>query len=167
MAFLEFRKIKIVRHSLRADGSASLLISLVGWRIRDEQNRECVRAYVPAPVKSCRARFRALRFGIDPEPLDRPASHQVLVDDGIDIVPVHVGVPDTLRVDDDNRSFAAAIQAPRIIDAKASSAGQPQRLDPLFRMVAQPLRTELGTAPALLAAVGAKEDVVFVIGHIH
>jgi len=61
--------------------------------------------------------------GASAQTLDDAAAHEVLVDNFVDIFPVHVGVPHGLGIDDHHRTLLAAIKAARLVDADLAGAG--------------------------------------------
>src|SRR6056297_387931 len=98
--------------------------------------------------------------------LDRLAADDVALDDFLEVVFVDVGVPDSIRIDDQHRPQFATVQAAGGVGARAAGAGQPQFLEAFLGPVAQLGRAALGArrpVGALGALVGAEEQVPFVI----
>ena len=103
---------------------------------------------------------------LDFQPRHGPAIDQMLVNDLVHILLVHIGVPGLVRIDDDYRPLAATTQATRIIDTYPTLVAKPQRLDPLLGVIAHRLGIMVLTASGtILALIGAKEDMVLEIGH--
>src|SRR5690606_15274670 len=89
------------------------------------------------------------------------------IDDFIDSCLVHVGVPDTLRINHQYRPLSASVQAACLVDADLALAGQSKRLDALLGIVLHglgALPSATGTRRIGSALVQAKKDVVLVIG---
>ena len=106
------------------------------------------------------------RGGSDFQALNHIAFDQVFIDDFIDIVFIDVGIPRFFRVNDDDRSLVATIQATGVVDADFFLAAQLQRFNALLGVIAQFLRTEIvATFGAALTLVGAEKDVILVITH--
>ena len=79
------------------------------------------------------------------------------LDNFVHIALVHVGIPDTLRVDHDYRSFLATIEAPGIVNAHLSLAVQSKRLESFLGAIAYFLRTAVGAAwRPIVAAINTK-----------
>ena len=53
----------------------------------------------------------------DPQPLHRPATHQVLVDDLRGIFRLHIAIPDGFGIDDDRGPVLALVKAAGLVDA--------------------------------------------------
>src|SRR5690349_18408782 len=103
---------------------------------------------------------------LDPQALDDAPVHEVLVDDLVDVVLVHVGVPDLLGIDDDDRPFLAAVEAARLVDADHALAVELELLDALLGVFLHRLGAMAGAAVlGRIALVEAKEDVVLVVAH--
>src|ERR1043166_1865895 len=91
----------------------------------------------------------------------------MLLDDLLDVFLVDVGVPGPFRIDDDARSFLAAIEAARLVDANVARSGELQLLDPLLRVAAHARRALVVAAGAIArrALVAAEEHVIAVVAH--
>ena len=63
---------------------------------------------------------------LDLQPLNHPAMLQVFFEDFVDIFPVNIGVPDSFRIDDDDRALFTAVQTSRRVDSYAPLARKPQ-----------------------------------------
>lgn len=101
---------------------------------------------------------------VQAQALDGSSTHDVLLQDLVDVLAVDVGVPYAFRVDDQDRSLLAAIHAPGRIDAHPAWAGKSQCLDPLFGIIPQGARILLlATPPPVGALVGAKKDVLSIV----
>jgi hypothetical protein len=61
-----------------------------------------------------------VRLGFDPEPLDRSAANDMLVEDLFHIVDAHLAVPDCFRVDDDGHTTGTVSEASGGVDADAA-----------------------------------------------
>ena len=86
------------------------------------------------------------------------------LEDLVKVLPVHIGVPDRLRVDGNHRSSFAPVHAAGGVDADTSRTGQALFLDPLFQVVTNLLCAVLTTAgPAVIPLIGAEENVPLVI----
>ena len=81
-----------------------------------------------------------------PQALNHPPIYQVLINDFVNIRLVDIAVPDIIRVDDDYRAFATAIQATGRVDTHLACPGNRQFLAALFGVIAQRLRIETLTA---------------------
>jgi hypothetical protein len=64
----------------------------------------------------------------DHQAIDDPAVYQVLLDDFVQVLVVHIGVPRALRVNHQYRPFFATVEATGLIDADLARAGQSQFL---------------------------------------
>lgn len=107
-----------------------------------------------------------LSVTLDLQALDNPAMQQVLLDDFVDIFPIHVGVPDTFRVDDDYRSFLTAVKTSCRVDTDAPLARKPQRLAALLGIVTHGLRIKaLAACTAIRALVDTEKNVITIIVH--
>ncbi len=104
----------------------------------------------------------------DFQPFHRPAVHQVLLDDGVDVGCARIAVPDTLRVDHDGRSLRTTIETTGLIDAHLTLTGEAKRLHPILGIVAHGDRALVGTARlAVRALIDAEKNMVAVIGFGH
>ena len=98
------------------------------------------------------------------QPLDHLPFFEVRLHNLLDILLIHVAVPDCLRVHHGHRSSGAAVQTARLVDADLARPGQPGRLDQPLAVVKRLLRLMLGTtALAIFSFVEAKKDVALVI----
>lgn len=90
----------------------------------------------------------------------------MLVDDLIDIGAVFVGIPNRIRVDDDDGALAAAIHTTGGIDSHTTLAGDVERLRAPLSVMAHLGGVVVFTAHvAIIAAVGAEKHMAFVIRH--
>src|SRR4029078_5749733 len=90
----------------------------------------------------------------------------MLLDDLVDIVLVHVGVPDLLGIDHDHRSLLATIQATRLIDAHLALAGELEGLDLRFCIVEHRLCIVVPTTGvAVFALIEAEKYMMLVKSH--
>ena len=80
---------------------------------------------------------------LDAQPFHDATVNQMLVNDFVQISMIHIGIPDCIRIDDDDRPFGAAIQATGIIDAHLVGYGGTQRLDALLDIITRLLRAAL------------------------
>src|SRR4030065_1444775 len=102
------------------------------------------------------------------QPLHRPAKHQVLLDDGVDVLFARIAVPDTLRVNHDSRTLRTAVHTTGLIDAHLTLTGEAKRLDPALGVIAHGDRALVGTARlAAFALIDAEKNVITVIGFGH
>src|SRR4030095_16355258 len=98
--------------------------------------------------------------------IDEAAIDQMRVDDLVDVMAVHVRVPDRFRVDDDAGTFVAAIQAAGLVDAHLAGAAQAKRLDTFLGVLLHFGRVMTSAAGgAFLALVQAEKHVVLVVAH--
>ena len=103
---------------------------------------------------------------LDLQALDNPAMQQVILDDFVDIFPVHIGVPDAFRVDDDYRAFITAVKTSCRVDPDTPLARKPQRLAALLRIVTHGLRIiALAACTAIRALVDTEKNVILIIVH--
>src|SRR5258706_4074656 len=105
--------------------------------------------------------------GSDFQTLDDLAVHKMRIDDFIDVRFVDVGVPGAFGIDDDRRTFLAAVKASRLVDANVSRAGEAQRLHALYRVLLHRRRVAVRAARpvgARLTLVDAEKHVVLVEG---
>jgi hypothetical protein len=100
------------------------------------------------------------------EPLDYPAMDEMLIDDFVHILCVHVGVPDSFRVDDEYRTFFAAIHAAGAVNPNLSLPVELERLHPVLG-----INTHIGramvvaTGGARFALVDAEKYVMPIVAH--
>ena len=93
--------------------------------------------------------------------------HEVFVDDFVDVMLIHIGVPDAFGIDRDHWALRTAIHATRVVNPALSRGVEFERFDFFLGVIAHGLRTLGGTAGfAALALVYAKKYVVFVVVHI-
>jgi len=86
--------------------------------------------------------------------------------DLLQVIPIDIAVPDRLRIDDDDRSFATTSQTTSAVDTDAPLSSDAQLLGPRLEIAAQLLGPILGaTLTAVLTTVGAHEEVMAIIGH--
>ncbi len=91
--------------------------------------------------------------------------NQVFLDDFVDVVLIHVCIPDPFRVHDDGRALLASVQAARHVDPNLALTGKTQRLDFGLGIVAHLLGTAFRTAyTAVLAIIDAEKDMTTIIG---
>src|SRR5688572_1279841 len=90
----------------------------------------------------------------------------MLVDDLVDVLAIHVGIPDRIGVDHHDRALLAAVEASRLIDAHLAGPGELQALDAVLGVVAHLLRAAAVAALlAFLALVAAEKDMFPVVAH--
>src|SRR5688500_178873 len=90
----------------------------------------------------------------------------MLVDELVDVLAVHVGVPDRVGVDHHDRALLAAVEASRLVDAHLAGPGELQALDAILGVVAHFLRAAAVAALlAFLALVAAEENVLAIVAH--
>jgi hypothetical protein len=100
------------------------------------------------------------------QPLDNPAMHKVFLDDFVDIFPVNIGIPDTFRVDHDDRPFITAIKTPRRIDPYATLVRKAQRFALLLGVIAHGQRIKsLAAGTAIRTRIDAEENMITIIVH--
>jgi hypothetical protein len=103
---------------------------------------------------------------LDLQAFDNPAMQQVLLDDFVDIFPIHVGVPDAFRVDDDYRPFLAAVKTSCRVDPDTPLVRKSQCLAALLGIVTHGLRIKaLSTCAAIRALVDTEKNVITIIVH--
>lgn len=94
--------------------------------------------------------------------------HQVLIDDLVNVVLVHIRVPNALRINHDYRAEFTAVETSGAINSQLGFAGEAKRLDASFGVVAHGLGVVIGaTSAAVVALVDAEEHVVAVVRHAH
>src|SRR5690606_18127172 len=104
----------------------------------------------------------------DHQALHRFPTHEMRVDDVIDIALVDIGVPDAFRVDDHDRPFLAAVQAAGLVDAHLACSRESQLLDALLRIFLHGLCIAVGATGAIgpgRALVQTEKYVVTVVAH--
>ena len=100
------------------------------------------------------------------QPLDGLAADHVTVDDLVDVLAVHVGVPDGLGIDDQHGSFLATVETAGLVDAHLSLAVEAERLDPALGVLLHLDGVGVRTASfRRLALVAAEEHVAVVVAH--
>ena len=105
-------------------------------------------------------------FSRDYQALDNPAIDQMFFDDLVNIIPVHIGIPDILGVYDDDRPFFTTIETTRCVDPHPAPAGKPKLLAALLGIVAHCLRIKmLATCAAISPFIGTEEYVITIVGH--
>ncbi len=98
--------------------------------------------------------------------LDRAPVKKVFLNDFINVVTVHIGVPHLFRVDDKHRAFGTAVETTRIVDAYVSGLMDPQRLAALLGIITHSTGIEvLAATTAIFAPIGAEKYVVTIIRH--
>ena len=103
---------------------------------------------------------------LDSQSFHNPAMHQMLFQDFVDIFPVDIGVPHTLRVNDDDWPLVTAIKASRRVDPDAALARDSQRLAALLGVITHCQGIEsLATGTAIRSLVDAEKYVITVIVH--
>lgn len=101
---------------------------------------------------------------VEPQALDDPPAHQMFVDDFLDVLPVDVGVPYTLGIDDQHRPLFATIHAAGAVDADLPGARQTQSLDTRLGIIPQVLCPMALTAGTItLPLVRAEKHMITVI----
>src|SRR4051812_18919677 len=90
----------------------------------------------------------------------------MLADDFVYILAVHVGVPDTFRIDDDYGTFITAIETAGLVHSHFAGAGELELLHARLGVVAHLLRRMIVTASrTALALIAAEEDVPLIVAH--
>src|SRR5690606_28090763 len=100
--------------------------------------------------------------------IDRLAADEVRVDDFVYVALIEVGVPDSLRIDDEHRAFLAAIQASRLVDANLAGACQPELLDTLLGVFLHGLGIAIGATRPVgpgLTLVQTEKYMMTVVTH--
>lgn len=92
---------------------------------------------------------------------------EVLIDNLVNIVPVDIGIPRALGINNDNRPLLATVQASCRVNAYATFTIQTQRLDSFLGIIADVLRLMVGTTcfPSF-ALIHAEKNMITVIGHV-
>jgi hypothetical protein len=107
-----------------------------------------------------------LSYLSDPETLDNPAVYQVLIDNLIEVRAIDIGIPDSVRIDDDDRTFLTPVQASRHVDTHAPTSRDSELLAALLRVITHaPGIKPLAAVTAVVALVGTKKHVIAIIGH--
>src|SRR5688500_15458659 len=126
----------------------------------------CERAISILPAAPARCARVAATAMSDAQALDDAAAHEVLLDDLVDVLLVHVRVPGLLGVDHHHRSQLAAVEAAGLVDAHLALAGELELLDALLGVLLHRLGAVAGAAIlGGLALVEAEEHVVLVVAH--
>ena len=95
-----------------------------------------------------------------------PAIFQMAVDNLINVLAVHVAVPNSVRVHHQHRSLIAAIKTTRGVHAHTALSGDTQFLAALLRVGAHIQGIEiLATGRAALALIAAEENMISIIRH--
>ena len=90
------------------------------------------------------------------------------VDNLVDVFLINIRVPGTLRVNHHHWPFLAAVQATGVIDPHLALTRQTKPFYAGLGIIAHGLGIVVGTTwPAILAQVGAKKYVVFIVGFVH
>jgi len=99
------------------------------------------------------------------QPFYRTASHEMLLDDLLDVMWMHIAVPDGFGIDDHHRAVLALVQAGRLIGPNLVL--ETGLFDGIFKswfqLLASPGKTT-GTRGCLVALVGADKDMVLKTG---
>ena len=104
---------------------------------------------------------------LDPETLDDPSVHQMLVDYFIDILSVDVAVPDIIRVHHQHRSFRTTIETPGRVNPNLAGTRDTKLFAAFLDIVAHgPCIEALTASRAVLAQIGTKKYVVALIRHM-
>jgi hypothetical protein len=98
--------------------------------------------------------------------LDDFAFDKMALDDLVNVVCIDVRVPNAFGINDDTRTFLAAIQAPGLIDSNLSAAVQIQRFNARLGVLLHLLGVMVGaTRRTVSALVQTEENVTLVIAH--
>lgn len=101
---------------------------------------------------------------VKPQPLDQTPAQDVFRQNFVNILAVHIGVPYAFRVDDQYRTFRAAIHTAGGVDADLARHRQSQRLDPLFGIVAHGTGAVLlATGPVTITLVDTKKHMLTIV----
>ena len=112
-----------------------------------------------------RATLRVQALLGDAQPLDRPSAHQVLGDDGLGVLGLHVAVPHGLGVYHHHGTVLALVQAPGFVDPHpAVQAGLAGELLQPRMQVALPIGSAGASRSVNRADVVADKNVVFECG---
>ena len=108
----------------------------------------------------------ALNAALQHQPLNPLPFNQMLLDNFIEILLIHIGIPGFFRVNDYNGAFVAAAEAAGAVDSYLAFAVDTQFFTAVFYIFAHlPGIKSLAAGGAVFAVVGAKEYVSGVIGH--
>jgi hypothetical protein len=101
------------------------------------------------------------------QPLHLVPIPQMLLDDLIEILFIHIGVPGALGIDDDDRTFLATIQASGGVDADfILIVGDAELLDLVLDIIARLLRAVIAAASfAVFALIGTEENMLVEKAH--
>src|SRR5512146_3120646 len=92
--------------------------------------------------------------------LDNTPLLEVDLEDFVDVGLVHIGIPDAVRVHDQQRALVAAVEAAGAVDAAFALAVEVGVLDLLLQVIAHLLPAGRTAAlSAVVALVGAEKDV--------
>lgn len=101
------------------------------------------------------------------QPLDHFAVLQMGLDDFVNILVVHIGVPDCLRIDHCYRAGGAAVQATRLVDSYLARSGQSGGFDLKLAPIKALLRVLPGaTFLSVLSVVETEEYMSLVVGRL-
>lgn len=100
--------------------------------------------------------------GINHQSFYRLIVHQMGLDNLIDIIPVNIGIPDALRIDDHHRATQTAPQAAGLTNTYLTFAIQIALFDFLLHIIAHRLRVEIIAGRVFLPAVGTNKNVIFI-----
>jgi len=90
----------------------------------------------------------------------------VLLDDFVDVGLVDVGIPDSLWVDDDHRTFIATVHASGLVDPHLAFSLEAEFADAVLGIGAKFARAAVVAAClAVLALVAAEKYMSFVVAH--
>src|SRR4030067_2789880 len=93
--------------------------------------------------------------------------HQMFVNDLVDVILIHIGVPNAFGINRDHRPLGAAIHAAGVVHAAFSGAGKLKRFDFPLGVIAHGLRALGGAAGlAVLALIHTKKNVGFVVDSV-
>ena len=91
----------------------------------------------------------------------------MLLQDLLQVLAVDVGIPGVLRIDHDHGSFSTTIETTGGVDAHPATPRQTQLLGATLEEIAHRRGPALVAAlAAVLALVGAEEDMVTVVRHL-
>lgn len=105
--------------------------------------------------------------GFYKQPLNRFSFEQMLVNNLINILLIHVGVPDIVRIDNDHRPLFTAVETScRINSNRAFFSSYPQFFTTFFSVVTHFLRIKiLATLTAVLPLISAEKHMMAIIRH--
>lgn len=106
-------------------------------------------------------------LALDPQSLNDSSIFQVFLDDFVDVLFIHICVPDIFRVDHNDRSLIATVKTSSVVDAYSLTlAVEPQCFDTFLGVIAHSLGIVIITAQrSCLALVYTKKYMSLVVAH--